>query len=133
VNTKNEIHKLSIAVMIPCFNEKHTIEKVVKDFRKELPDADIYVFNTSNSASPLLWSYTTGSWGMYVDISGNGKYVAAGGYEQIVYLFNTLSPDPIMNYTVGNGLDDIALSDDGNYLAVPAYDKKLYLLHNHFR
>lgn len=86
-------------------------------------DTDIYVFNTSNSASPLLWSYTTGSWGMYVDISGNGKYVAAGGYENIVYLFNTLSPDPILNYTVGSSLDDIALSDDGNYLAVPAYDK----------
>ncbi|KKN19855.1 hypothetical protein LCGC14_0941540 [marine sediment metagenome] len=90
-------------------------------------DTDIYVFNTSNSASPLLWSYTTGSWGMSVDISGNGKYVAAGGYENIAYLFNTLSPDPILNYTVGNGIEDIALSDDGSYLAVPAYDKKLYL------
>lgn len=26
-----------IAVLIPCYNEELTIEKVIKDFRKELP------------------------------------------------------------------------------------------------
>ena len=29
-----------IAVLIPCYNEELTIEKVIKDFRKELPEAD---------------------------------------------------------------------------------------------
>lgn len=33
-----------IAVLIPCYNEELTIEKVIKDFRKELPEADIYVY-----------------------------------------------------------------------------------------
>ena len=28
-----------IAVLIPCYNESKTIEKVVKDFKKVLPDA----------------------------------------------------------------------------------------------
>ena len=32
-----------IAVLIPCYNESKTIEKVVKDFRKALPQAVIYV------------------------------------------------------------------------------------------
>ncbi|KJR42624.1 hypothetical protein MCHI_001478, partial [Candidatus Magnetoovum chiemensis] len=27
----------SIAVLIPCYNEEITIEKVVSDFRKQLP------------------------------------------------------------------------------------------------
>ena len=27
-----------IAVLIPCYNEEITIEKVIKDFKKELPD-----------------------------------------------------------------------------------------------
>ena len=27
------------AVLIPCFNESRTIEKVIKDFRKVLPEA----------------------------------------------------------------------------------------------
>lgn len=32
-----------IAVLIPCFNESSTIEKVVKDWKMELPEAVIYV------------------------------------------------------------------------------------------
>lgn len=37
-----------IAVLIPCYNEELTIEKVVKDFKKELPEADIYVYNNNS-------------------------------------------------------------------------------------
>ena len=37
-----------IAVLIPCYNEELTIEKVIKDFRRELPDADIYVYNNNS-------------------------------------------------------------------------------------
>ena len=33
-----------IAVLIPCYNESKTIEKVVKDFKAALPEAVIYVF-----------------------------------------------------------------------------------------
>ena len=38
-----------IAVLIPCYNEAVTIEKVVKDFRKELPDAEIYVYDNNST------------------------------------------------------------------------------------
>ena len=37
-----------IAVLIPCYNEELTIGKVVKDFKKELPDADIYVYDNNS-------------------------------------------------------------------------------------
>lgn len=37
-----------IAVLIPCYNEELTIEKVIKDFRKELPQAKIYVYNNNS-------------------------------------------------------------------------------------
>lgn len=37
-----------IAVLIPAYNEEVTIKKVVEDFRKELPDADIYVYNNNS-------------------------------------------------------------------------------------
>ncbi len=37
-----------IAVLVPCYNEELTIEKVVKDFKKELPDADIYVYDNNS-------------------------------------------------------------------------------------
>ena len=37
-----------IAVLIPCYNESQTIEKVVKDFKKALPTADIYVYDNNS-------------------------------------------------------------------------------------
>ena len=44
-----------IAVLIPCYNESKTIEKVVKDFKKVLPDATIYVYdNNSTDHSDIL-------------------------------------------------------------------------------
>ena len=37
-----------IAVLLPCYNEELTIEKVIKDFKKELPEADIYIYNNNS-------------------------------------------------------------------------------------
>ena len=37
-----------IAVLIPCYNEEKTIEKVVRDARAALPDAAIYVYNNNS-------------------------------------------------------------------------------------
>ena len=39
---------MKIAVLIPCYNEEITIEKVIKDFKKELPEADIYVYDNNS-------------------------------------------------------------------------------------
>jgi len=44
MNTKKDI-----AVLIPCYNESKTIEKVIKEYKKALPNADIYVYD-NNSA-----------------------------------------------------------------------------------
>ena len=37
-----------IAVLIPCYNESQTIEKVVRDYRQALPDATIYVYDNNS-------------------------------------------------------------------------------------
>lgn len=38
-----------VAVLIPCYNESKTIEKVVKDFKAVLPEAAIYVYDNNSS------------------------------------------------------------------------------------
>lgn len=38
-----------IAVLIPCYNEALTVEKVVKDYKEALPEADIYVYDNNSS------------------------------------------------------------------------------------
>ena len=37
-----------IAVLIPCYNEELTVEKTVNDFKRVLPNADIYVYNNNS-------------------------------------------------------------------------------------
>ena len=37
-----------IAVLIPCYNEAKTIEKVVKDYKRVLPEATIYVYDNNS-------------------------------------------------------------------------------------
>jgi len=39
----------SVAVLLPCYNEEVTIGKVIDDFRRALPDADIYVYDNNSS------------------------------------------------------------------------------------
>ena len=39
---------MKIAVLIPCYNEELTIGKVVDDFKRELPEADIYVYDNNS-------------------------------------------------------------------------------------
>lgn len=37
-----------IAVLLPAYNEEVTIQKVIKDFQKVLPEADIYVYDNNS-------------------------------------------------------------------------------------
>ena len=38
-----------IAVILPCYNESMTIEKVVKDYKRELPNCAVYVYDNNST------------------------------------------------------------------------------------
>lgn len=38
-----------IAILIPCYNESQTIQKVIEDYKGALPEADIYVYDNNSS------------------------------------------------------------------------------------
>lgn len=42
-------HMKHIAVLIPCYNEELTVRKTVMDFKNELPQADIYVYDNNST------------------------------------------------------------------------------------
>ena len=44
-----EISVDKIAVLIPCYNEERTIEKVVLDWRESLPEAVVYVYDNNST------------------------------------------------------------------------------------
>jgi len=44
---------IAIAVLVPCYNEEITIEKVVADFRAALPEATVYVYDNNSRDSTI--------------------------------------------------------------------------------
>lgn len=94
-----------IAVLIPCYNESQTIEKVIEDWKKELPEATIYVYDnnsTDNTAeiakkagAVVKYEYQQGKGNVirrmfreidaecYVMIDGDDTYPAESGREMV--------------------------------------------------
>lgn len=50
-----------IAILIPCYNEEQTIAKVITDFKKELPDSLIYVYNNNSKDNSVILSKNAGA------------------------------------------------------------------------
>lgn len=64
-----------IAVILPCYNEALTIERVIKDFRQALPEAEIYVFDNNSSDDSAALAREAGAHVRRVDLQGKGNVV----------------------------------------------------------
>ena len=64
-----------IAVLIPCYNEAKTIEKVVKDYKKALPEADIYVYDNNSSDNTDKIAKKAGAIVRYEHRQGKGNVI----------------------------------------------------------
>ena len=64
-----------IAVLIPCYNESHTIGKVITDFQKVLPSADIYVYDNNSTDNTDEIARTHGAIVRYEYQQGKGNVV----------------------------------------------------------
>ena len=67
--------KEKIAVLIPCYNEAKTVEKVVKDFKKVLPNADIYVYDNNSSDGTDKLAKKAGAIVRYERRQGKGNVI----------------------------------------------------------
>lgn len=63
------------AVLIPCYNEGVAIRKVVEDFKKELPEADIYVYDNNSSDNTVAEAKAAGAIVRYEYRQGKGNVV----------------------------------------------------------
>ena len=64
-----------IAVLIPCYNEAQTIEKVVTDFKAALPEAVIYVYDNNSTDSTAELARKAGAVVRYEHQQGKGNVV----------------------------------------------------------
>lgn len=64
-----------IAVLIPCYNEAATIVRVVTDFRRTLPDAEIYVYDNGSQDETSALALQAGAHVRHEMLRGKGNVV----------------------------------------------------------
>ena len=75
-DNKNDVfNDKKIAVLIPCYNESKTIEKVVNDYKKALPEADIYVYDNNSSDGTDKIAKKAGAIVKYEHRQGKGNVI----------------------------------------------------------
>jgi glycosyltransferase involved in cell wall biosynthesis len=79
---QNLSRRNKIAVLIPCYNEEVTIAEVVRDFRAELPGAEIYVFDNNSSDRTVERALAAGAHVFHERRQGKG-YVVQSMFRQV--------------------------------------------------
>ena len=64
-----------IAVLIPCYNESKTIKKVIEDFKRELPEATIYVYDNNSKDGTDIIAKEAGAIVRYERKQGKGNVI----------------------------------------------------------
>ena len=105
-------NKKKIAVLIPCYNEKLTITKVVKDFKKELPHASIYVYNNNSTDESAQLAKKAGAIVVNEYAQGKGNVVRS--------MFNDIDADVYVMVDA----DDTYPADEVHNLIQPVLESK---------
>lgn len=66
---------LTVAVLVPCYNEEVAIPKVVADFRAALPEATIYVYDNNSSDGTVAAARAAGATVRTEMLQGKGNVV----------------------------------------------------------
>ncbi|MGH0036315.1 MAG: glycosyltransferase family 2 protein [Myxococcota bacterium] len=64
-----------VVVVVPCLDEELTIGKVVRDFRKALPEAEIYVFDNASSDATAEIARSAGARVVTSPLRGKGNVI----------------------------------------------------------
>ena len=64
-----------VAVLIPCYNESKTVKKVVEDFKRELPEAKIYVYDNNSKDGTDKIAKEAGAIVRYETRQGKGNVI----------------------------------------------------------
>ena len=61
IGTNLKIQNLKVAVLVPCYNEGQTVTAVVREFKKSLPFATIYVYDNNSKDDTVLRAREAGA------------------------------------------------------------------------
>lgn len=120
----------SIAVLIPCYQEARTIEKVVLDFKAALPGATVYVYDNNSTDDSARIAGAAGAVVRHERLQGKGNVVRRmfADIDADVYLlvdgddtYDAGSADLLVSTLLDNQLDVVNAArtsrGDGTYRA----------------
>ncbi|MCR5469165.1 MAG: glycosyltransferase family 2 protein [Lachnospiraceae bacterium] len=64
-----------VAILIPCYNEAKTITKVVSDFKREIPEAVIYVYDNNSTDETAKLAEEAGAIVRHEYLQGKGNVI----------------------------------------------------------
>ena len=105
VNNTNKI-----AILIPCYNEEKTIAKVVADWKKELPDATIYVYDNNSTDNTVMEATNAGAIVRYEYNQGKGNVVRRMFREINAECYIMVDGDDTYPATYGKAMVDSIVS-----------------------
>lgn len=108
--------KERVAVLIPCFNEAKTIGKVAKDFKKELPDAVVYVFDNNSTDESVINAKKAGAIIKRVGYQGKGNVVREMFRQVDADIYIMVDGDD--TYDAKDAKKMVASIKDGNDMAI---------------
>ena len=124
-----------IAVLIPCFNESQTIKKVISDWKRELPEAVIYVYDNNSSDQTAEYAKEAGAVVRYEYQQGKGNVIRRMFREIDAQAYIMVDGDDtypaeygrrMVNYVLEKGTDIVI----GDRLSSTYFSENKRLFHN---
>src|SRR5574344_2462095 len=124
-----------IAVLIPCYNEEKTIEKVVLDYKKYLPEADIYVFDNNSTDRTSEIAKNSGAIVIHEYRQGKGKVIRSMFRKIDADCYLMVDGDDTYPAENARALCDLVLNDGvdmviGDRLSTTYYEQNRRPFHN---
>ena len=106
-----------VAVLIPCYNEEKTIEKVITDFKIELKDADIYVYDNNSTDKSVELAKKAGAIVKYEPRQGKGNVIRSMFRDIDADCYLMVDADDTYSAKDAKKMINLILNEDG-----PSYD-----------
>lgn len=124
-----------IAVLIPCYNEAQTIQKVIKDFKRDLPEATIYVYDNNSTDNTSEIARNSGAIVRYEKKQGKGNVIKRMFREIDALCYIMTDGDDTYPSKNAKEMVDLVLNDNvdmviGDRLSSTYFTQNKRLFHN---
>lgn len=126
---------MKTVVLIPCYNEAISIRKVIEDFKRELPHADIYVYDNNSTDGTANIAREAGAIVRYEYKQGKGNVIRTMFREIDADCYILVDGDDTYPTEAAHKIEELILSGKadmvvGDRLSSTYFEENKRLFHN---